>query len=147
MLPMCKCCQFQCCHWPIENDEPRTTNHEPRTTRLFAVTKRGNCKTSKNISRQVRKVREVLFHGRLCELSGLCVKLKSRFCNWLKRLPFCVNFWHDLRTSCKTFLAFAIGSLGVWEIWKNLQKGSMTRRLRNSKRRKQWACNGRGVCN
>ena len=31
----------------------------------------------------VRQVREVLFLGSLCELSGLCVRLKRGFCNWL----------------------------------------------------------------
>ena len=47
--------------------------------------KRGNCKTSEYISRQVRQVREVSFLELLCGLSGLCVRRTDRFCNWLKR--------------------------------------------------------------
>ena len=66
---------------------------------------RGNFKTPEYISRQVRQVREVLFLGSLCELGGLCVRLKRGFCNWLPRisqsaarsLRFCVPALERLR--------------------------------------------------
>ena len=42
-------------------------------------------KTPEYISRQAREVREVSFLGLLCELSVLCVRQTSRFCNRLNR--------------------------------------------------------------